>query len=395
MKRKYGMKPLRRSRARRAEIPFFCLMFATAFRMAVAAGLDYTFMTQRSFSSAQLSGLGDAGIALPGDIGTGMRNPALLYAFLKNSRGAVSAGYGRDSLFNRHIIPCALGYASGNGALGGYYRYQSGEGPLSQHEAAFNLSGVLFGNRDVQGEVDFGVSVRYGWMSATSSNEVFLRRKLFLIDSAGKEVYQSTIDSSDTTYRRKTAAKRFIADIGFYQPNFIEHLDFALVLSNILGYSWEKERPIPAATGTTEGDSVIGTETVMTVERSYSLIDEESSSRGWLSGRYRTLIFGIVYRVEPAATLQLSFPVDLELLGLFDRKVENRFVFRGGIAAMINTLFIVRLGYARQPKTILEGITSFKNVNVFTGGAGVFISGVSFDVTLSQQSFGMTAGYRF
>ncbi|MBN1575967.1 MAG: hypothetical protein JW913_05405 [Chitinispirillaceae bacterium] len=389
------MEPLRQWWERTVKKLLFCLLLATPVRMAAAVDLDYAFMAQRSFSSAQLKSLGDAGAALPGDITTGLHNPALLYASIKNGRGAVAAGYGRDSLFNRHIVPFALGYANGNGALGGYYRYLSGEGPLSQHEVALNLSGVLFENSDVQGEVDFGINVRYEWMTAARSEAVFLPRELFLIDSVGNAVYHSTTDSSDTSYQRKTAAKRLIVDIGFFQPNFIEHLDFGLVMRTIAGYSWEKERPRRVAADSKAGDSLIGNDTVATVERSYTLVDKEHSSKGWLTGRYRTLLVGIVYNVEVGTALHLSCPVDLELLGLFDRKVKNTFVFRGGIAAMIKNMFAVRLGYARQPKTILEGMTSFKNTNFFTGGAGVFISRTSFDFYLSQQSFGMTAGYRF
>ena len=117
--------------------------------------IDYMFMSQRSFSSAAMKSLGDAGVALPGDISSGMQNPALLYSSISNTIGAVAVGYGRDSLFNRHIVPFAAGYASGNGALGVFYRYQSGDVPLRQNEIALNLSGLLFEKVDVKGRVAY------------------------------------------------------------------------------------------------------------------------------------------------------------------------------------------------------------------------------------------------
>ena len=358
---------------------------------ASGSDIDYTFMSQRSFSSAAMKGLGDAGVALPGDISSGMWNPALLYSSISGTTGAVAVGYGRDSLFNRHIMPFTAGYVNGNGALGGFYRYQSGDVPLRQNEIALNLSGVMFEKADMKGRVDFGINFRYEWMGLASSGYRRLPVERYIVDSTGNTAYQSTIDSIDMPYRRESGARRFIVDIGFYQPDFLDRLDFGLVLRNLAGYAWEKGRPRRVAADSSAADSVaVAGDTVI---RRYSYVNEDA--KGWLSKRYRSLLIGIVYRIEAGAALQFSFPVDLELLGLFDRKVENKFVFRGGIAAQIKSMFFFRLGYARQPKTFLEGITPFRNTNFFTGGAGVFISPVSFDFYLSQQSFGITAGYRF
>jgi hypothetical protein len=106
-------------------------------------------------------------------------------------------------------------------------------------------------------------------------------------------------------------------------------------------------------------------------------------------------VLAAVYRAVISEKFIISFPIDLELLALFDRKVKTKFVFRGGIAVQIRSMFSARFGYSRQPKTIWEGLTKMENVNFFTGGIGVFFSPVSFDAYLSQGVFGMTAGYRF
>ena len=355
---------------------------------------DYTFMAQRTFTSSQLKSLGDAGCALAGDVGMGLYNPSLFYSSLKNGRGAVAAGYGRDSLFNRHILPVAFGYASGNGAMGGYYRYLSGDN-VHQNELTINFSGVLFESADVQGSVDMGVNFRFEKMRYDIDERMMLPVERYLTDAAGNEVLLGTVDSTDVVRSGHAEEKRFIVDIGFFQPNFLEHLDFGLVLRNLLGYTWNRETPQMVAGDSTITDSISLSDTLSRFDRYYRYVNEERYKKRWLSGTYRSLLFGVVYRMEPSVSINLLFPVDIELLGLFDKNVKNTFVFRGGASLLINRTISLRLGYAREPKTILEGLTSFKNGHVFTGGAGIIVSSVSLDFFLSQQSFGFTAGYRF
>ena len=366
--------------------------------IAYAAGaqpLDYTFMAQRSFTSSLLKSLGDAGSALAGDISMGLYNPSLFYSSMKNGRGAVTAGYGRDSLFSRSIIPVAAGYANGKGATGVFYRYQSGENALRQNEMTLNFSGVLFENTDVQGSVDCGVNFRVEQMKLDMRDTLRIPVNRYRIDTAGNEVFLGPAGEADAPRAGSAEYKRFIVDIGFYQPDFIDHLDFGLVMRNLLGYTWTRESFRKVATDSAIADSIAGDDTIARFDRYYTFSDEKQYPKGWLKGRYRTLLFGVVYRVEPSATIGLFFPVDIELLGLFDKKVKNSFVFRGGAGLVFNQMITLRLGYAREPKTIIEGLTTFKNTHVFTGGAGILVSSVSLDFYLSQQMFGFTAGYRF
>ncbi|MBN1760237.1 MAG: hypothetical protein JW863_18055 [Chitinispirillaceae bacterium] len=355
---------------------------------------DYTFMTQRSFTSSLLKSLGDAGTALAGDISMGLYNPSLFYSSLKNGRGAVAAGYGRDSLFNRHIMPVAFGYTSGKGAMGGYYRFLGGD-KVHQNEMTVNFSGVLFENADVQGAVDMGINFRFEKMVLDIDDIREMPVERYRIDTAGNVHRIGTVDSTPEERSGRAEVKRFALDMGFFQPNFLEHLDFGLVLRNLLGYTWHRESPRMISSDSTIADSVSGTDTVARFDRHYRFIDEEGYTRSWFPGRYRSLLLGVVYRLEPSASISLFFPVDMELMGLFDRKVKTAFVFRGGASVLINRMVALRVGYAREPKTILEGLTSFKNAHVFTGGAGIFVSSVSLDFFLSQKSFGFTAGYRF
>ncbi len=365
------------------------------FGTAAAQTPDYAFMAQRSFTGSLLKSVGDAGCALAGDISMGLHNPALFYSSIKNGSGAVAAGYGRDSLFNRHIIPVAFGYASGKGAMGGYYRYLSGDN-AHQNELTVNFSGVLFENTDVQGTVDMGVNFRVEKMQYEIDDRVTFPIDRYMVDTSGDEVLLRTVDSTEELRSGHAEVKRFIVDVGFFQPNFIDHLDFGLVLRNLLGYTWHRETPRREVAGdSTITDSVSRDDTLSRFDRYYRYVNKERYVKSWLPGRYRSLLLGVVYRMEPSSSINLLFPVDIEFLGLFDKKLKNTFVFRGGVSLLINRTIALRLGYAREPKTVLEGLTSFKNAHVFTGGAGIVVSSVSLDFYLSQQMFGFTAGYRF
>jgi hypothetical protein len=365
--------------------------------MASGSGedIDFFMMAQRSFSSAAIKGLGDAGIAVAGDVSAGQLNPALIYSSIKPGVGAVALGYGRDSLWGRHLVPFAIGYASEKGALGAMYRYQKSDGGVSHNGITLNLSGQMFENTDAQGSVDFGVNVRYEWTTVGRPwTEVFPVNRYF-VDSTGKQEYRATVDSTHHSVYQDERTRRLIVDIGFYQPNFVDHFDFGLVVRNLAGYEWKKARPALQTADSAITDTVIGSDTIARFDRKNDYLDAVADNRGWIAANYRVFVIGAAYRAEVNEAFSLCFPVDLELFGLFNKKMKNSFVFRGGASALIRRMFIVRLGYARQPKTILEGITSFKNANVFTGGAGVFVNPVSFDFYLSQQSFGFTAGYRF
>lgn len=356
--------------------------------------IDWLFMSQRNFNSAQIKGLGDAGSALPGDVGVGRLNPALIHSSVKNAQGAISLGYGRDSLFDRHIVPLGFGYAGSDGALGAWYRYQKGDNGTKQNELVINFSGLLFSQIDEQGPVDFGVNFRYEWMERDLREQLTLPVEHYTLDSMGSSVYQSTVDSEQVSIKQDINERRFIVDIGFFQPDVMKNVNFAVVMHNLFGHRWTTERPSRVEVDSLLEDSLVDGDTIGRIQRHYTFRNEEHTSKSWLRGRYRTLLFGVAYRVD-AGSLQLVFPVDMEILGLFEKKIETRYVFRGGISALIGNIFMVRAGYARQPKTILEGLTSFKNANFFTGGVGVALTPIVLDAYFADNAFGMTVEYRY
>jgi len=369
------------------------IILLSALGAVAAPGIDPLFTSQQLFSSAALEGSGSAGIALPAGLDYGWINPALIYSSTKGARAAFSTGYGRDSLFDRHIVPVTAARVEGKGAIGGMYRYLSGNSGYTQHEAALNFSGELFDKVDVQGAVDFGVTLRYVWSFDKRFETQRFAVERYIIDSAGAETMLGVVDSISLQYRGDASSRIFSTDIGFYQPDIMPHLDFGLTVTNLAGYRWDNRRPVIDGVDSAAGDTVVGGDTSSLVVRHYRYLDETKKGSGGLASRYRTLTIGVAYRTGSEA-LRITLPVDLVLLGLFDRKMENTFVFRGGVVAALGDALTVRIGYAREPKTILEGITTFRNVNIISGGAGLNLGGGVFDFFFSNSGFGVSASYR-
>lgn len=181
-------------------LPLLAATTATIF--ATGEEQDWLFITQRSFTSALLKGQGNAGIAFPGDINLGTVNPALFYSRGMQSgsnRQRFSVGYGRNALFNRHIVPLGATYRNGNSVIAGFYRFLSGDAEITQHEFTGNLSGQLFSKANRQGAVDFGINVRIEQMVDTHSKQFPLTKQLITQISDAPQML--TIDSTTETTR--------------------------------------------------------------------------------------------------------------------------------------------------------------------------------------------------
>lgn len=364
----------------------FCLrlFFVMPMLVTVVTGteLDMILSPQRSFYSAGIKSLGDAGIANPTDLTSGLINPALVYSYLKKNKKTkvnINAGYGRDSLFDAHIIPLGIGYCTGDGALGGFYRALISKQKRIQNEFVVNMSGMLSGpsldesGNVGMGQVDFGVNLRYDVFSWKMRN-------------------LGPFDSLPAINSAKIKQKRLILDMGLYQSNIAHNLDFALTMKNLLGYLWTDESPVVKYSLHKEflstGDSIISNVPY------YSQVTQKN--KDWLKNEYRTLTVGIVYHLDMGkGAFQVSLPIDFEMLGLFDKHVRNLYVFRGGIEAVIQRHFSIRLGYSRTPGPIQNGWNEVKKMNVFTGGAGIAIDPVTLDFYLSDGSFGTSIGCDF
>jgi len=344
----------------------------------ISSELDPLLETKHCMNSAVVKSLGDATIANPVDILCGLHNPALVYGYFtrnKMTKLSAVAGYSRDSLFDKHGIPCGVAYGNREGAIGGFYRGLFSETGKQQHEAVINLSGMLAAplidetGYESMGQVDFGVNIRYVWYDWDS-------RVLIPSDTTLKSISNASIHQN-----------RLLFDIGLFQGDVSPNLDFALTLRNAFGYVWQKDSPVIY-----DSVSITVRNVVDTIKDTLSgYIYNTKKSKDWIKNEYRALTIGIVYHVNKnSKAWQLHLPIDFEVLGMFNKKVKNQYVFRGGLDATIRDHFSIRFGYSRAPGPIQSGWKEIKKMNIFTGGAGLSINPFTLDFFLSDEAFGTT-----
>lgn len=362
------------------------------FTNSIAANeLDLIFTPQRSFSCAAQKGMGDAGIALPSGISAGILNPALVNVYRKEVRethGSVCAGFGRDSLYNKLILPFGLSYSADDGSAALFYRHLTGDSKLSHNEFTFNLSGMVSPGGQDQGAVDFGVNIHLQsikWNNRELDPLFSVTRYLDTIQR--KKSDTMTINAPDQI-QGELKQTNLIFDIGFFQAQVLPNIDFGLTLKNVTGYSWRTVRPFIQRSSDTLSDSI--------AVDSLHYVNEKQKKGQWLERKYRTLSTGIAWHAEikPQA-FTLILPLDLEILGLFDKKIKNTFAFYGGIEALIANRFSLRLGYSRSPAILMKGFSQIKNLNFFTGGGGVHIDPIVFDFYISHNVFGTNLSFDY
>jgi hypothetical protein len=370
----------------------------SCFSFVIAADIDPIFTPQRVFYSAVQKSLGDAGIALPTDLSSAILNPAASYSYrraIPKNRGSVLAGYARDSIYDRNILPFAVSYAAGNqGTVALFYRYLDSYSGLKDNEVTLNFSGQMAPQCDNQGPVDFGINIRFesNKMSYINSFPTYTTIK----DSSGKWINDKVSGDNDILTKQNETEKRFAIDIGFFQSNITPGLDFGLTMKNLTGYRWIENSPYNTFKDSgfvrVNPDSTTDSVVLHWVETGSGV----KKSRCWTQGGYRTISAGLNYRFTFAnGKIEISLPADLEMLGLFDKKIKNKFVFHGGVQGKLSNNFYVRLGYSRAPISILTDLNQIKNVNVFTGGAGIAIAPVNMNFYISNNSLGLTSSFDF
>lgn len=369
----------------------FMLLFPLFFCFLANGTESYRlFFAQNRFYSASNKALADAGIALPDNISSGLINPALTFSnhhTKLNSSGTLSGGYGQDSIFNKHIIPVGITYSTDEGTLGLFYRYLKSTDDLLQHEAVINIAGQLFTNSEDQGAVDFGVNLRFEKMTWNNRPS---QRSIFFPDDTGKFTIENELQPPSDLPVGYIRDKRVLIDIGFYQPRVWNNIDFGLTLRNIIGYVWSNGNTESVHLDTLQSAS--GSDSAIVKDISFTGPGE--SSRGWTNSKDRILSAGIVYHCD-LGKIQLNIPIDLEVLGLFDKGMKNRFLFKGGMEAKIGQYIALRFGYSRMPGLVKTTMEEIKNVNVFTGGGGLRISALAVDFYLAQNVFGTTVSFDY
>lgn len=355
---------------------------------------DLLATTQSSYTNAVSAALGYTSIAVLSDISGGLANPALVFSNEKSDdepHGTITAGFGRDSIFDRYIIPAGISYSTNEGSLAVFYRGLSGKNDIEQHEVVLNLSGQLFGESDGKGSVDLGVNLRYENFSWKSRPLDPLYTWTLFTDTSGNKQIASVADS--VYYHGKGTIKenRFLVDVGFFQRNAWENIDFGLTLRNLLGYVKSKENPTLSATDyadTVKIDSIVE-------YRKEQYEDKTSKTKGWSMKPHRTVEIGANYHNNITDAIALSIPMDLKIYGLLDKKAKNRFVFSCGMQISVTEKFHLRGGYKRGPGDWIDNIEEFKYRNILTGGAGIDIDPISFDFFITKGHFGLNAVYQY
>jgi len=300
----------------------------------------YSRVAPQSVVSRSLAG---AGSAMQHDIFQGLVNPALTTAKI-GATGAYEAGYGRDDVFNRLVLPFGAAFFENGGALGVFYRYLNGDSG-AVHEATVNFSGRLFEQTedDGTGPVDFGMNIRY-------ENS---KRRYMIRDDSGSVNVTNTINARSNS---------LILDIGFYQ-HYLPSFDFSLVFSNVTGYRWSEA-------------------------------DGREKSEGWIDGRHRLITVGGLYSLPIASKFLLRIPVDLEVANAFSSR-PTAYMLRTGAELRIAQMYSARFGYARAPRDPVELIKKFEFENLFFGGVGVAVKGFLLDLFAGKSEFGATVTYGY
>jgi hypothetical protein len=307
----------------------------------------YSRATPQSVVSRSFAG---AGSAVPHDIFQGLVNPALT-AVKMGAKGAYEAGYGRDDVFNKLVLPFGAVFFDNGGAMGVFYRYLNGERG-AVHDAAVNFAGRLFDQSDPEeagpGPVDFGLNIRY---------ENSKWRHDILVPAAsgdGGAEYINTITARSNS---------LLLDIGFYQ-RYLPGLDFSLVFSNLTGYRWSEA-------------------------------DGRGRSEGWIDGRHRLITAGALYSLPIKSAFLLRIPFDVEMANVFVKSRSTAYMLRTGAELRIAQMYSVRFGYARAPEDPVELITTFDYDNLFFGGVGVAVKSFLLDVFAGKKEFGATVTYGY
>lgn len=369
------------------------LILIFIFTATIAAKVDRIFLVQDRFYSSSVKSLANAGIALPLDLFSGQLNPALTfshhYMVAPQSQGSVAIGYGRDSIFNAHILPTGFSYSNQEGSLGLFYRFMKGKEDVLQHEMTVNFAGQIFSKSDDQGAVDFGMNLRFEKMVWKKRSP---KVQHFLAADSGKWILEKEYESSPSDKDYAIRDKRALLDIGFFQPLIMENMDFGLVIRNLLGYVWSYGNPDTVYYDTLADSQ--GIDSVMIKTSGFT--DSKKAMRGWTRGINRTLTAGLVYHASISNDrILLNFPLDLEIRGLFNKSIKNRYIFRGGFEVDIARHVMLRFGYARAPGRLKSSWEEIKNINVFTGGAGLRISSFSFDFYVSDNVFGLNGSFNY
>jgi hypothetical protein len=357
---------------------------------------DRIFTPQEMFVSAANSGLGGAGCALPWSLQSVFENPALLYS-CRNGAARISRsvvfGYGRDSLFDRYIVPVGMSYSGRRNAAALNIRALSSSSGLDEYEATATLCRRVWRSADPVGPVDFGVNVRVEYADWEQRGlDTLASIFSFVAPSGAKTKPDSTVRNGIPPERGRFVETRLLFDLGFFKPEIAENIDFGITIKNLAGFFRGRETP-----DTVRQKEMIGSlhDSIAVVRTSESYGGGYREYGGLVPGKYAVLAGGLNYRfTNPGRKWSLSFPVDAAIYGLFDRKMDEVVAFHVGVQAHFTKDFFLRVGYSHAPAILPTGFKSVSLVHNLSFGASILPPGLPMmiDCYFSNFDWGMNVG---
>ena len=356
---------------------------------------DRIFTPQETFISAASEGLGGAGCALPWNVQSVFANPALLYS-CRNGAASVSRsaafGYGRDSLFDRYIVPVGMSYVRQRNAVAVGFRALSSSAGLDEYEATATLCRRVWGSADEIGPVDLGANIRFAYADGKrSSFDTLATVFSFETPSGAKTRPDSIVRDGLPPASGMFREDRLLLDLGFFKPEIAENIDFGLTIKNLAGFFWGIEAP-----DTIKSAGTVGTvqDTVTVVRTSAGYGGGSRRYAGMVPGKYAVFSAGLNYRF-PAAENDISFcfPADVDFYGLLDRKVKQVAAFHLGVQAHFSREFFLRIGYSLAPSILPADFQTIPLINNVSFGASILPPGlpVAIDCYFSHYDWGMNA----
>jgi len=353
--------------------------------------LNLQFETQRHPANLRFAGLANTGTAIPDAPSSVMINPALIHSwhYLNSTKYSGEFFFERDSLFSRYIIStCGSSYINDKMTFGVLYRALKKDGNYYSNEMVFNYSGRLFDKSMNQGAVNIGINIRYEtlkWKQPLDSLQI----RRYTYNDSGKIINDSILKNyPPSPFLNTFDERRILFDLGFFQGNIFDGLDFGLVFYNLFGYKWLSENPVAEKiliTDTTTKDSIV-------IDSAF-YADKWQKTNEKINRSYKRMRIGLAYHNNLISeNFSFLIPFDLEFIGIFDKKQKTKTGLHTGIELwLFSNKICFRFGYAFSPEHIygLPGTLAVKNVNIFSGGMSIIFNHISFTLYLHKFNWGI------
>jgi|GEM_PF-1221243 len=350
-------------------------------------------------ANARAAGTSGSGVAIPEGVSCVLLNPSLLHSYnMQNSiTSAASVAYATgEPVFSRHNVSAAAGVCVSEAlSCGVLYRMLKPDRIENiDNQVVLNISGRLFDKSLDRGMVNFGVNARYEKLKcATGPFDTLYSVRSNLVVQPHTDSMLAVSTWNDGFVQRR----RLAFDVGFFQDNIGEGIDFGVTLHNLIGYSWVIEEPSIVTSDSV--DTIMSApgriDTLAVIQSSY-YAESSTQYTNWQQKHNRRMTIGFAFHKEVLRDKAIIYlPIDWEIFNLFDFNTRHHFAFRTGLEVWITGKYCLRFGYARAPEAWPPEPGDLKNANIFSGGAGVRASSFGLDFYIRQSAFGIGGSFAF